>query len=96
MYGTGILYELDSSSRTSAGDDIAIRLIGASVSIDIVGSEQEPASLADMATIAPDDAPFTSAGWLSFGVLPRYIAFVGTADDVEASSCILNARGAIS
>lgn len=96
LYVTGKIYELSVSTTLAQSRTIALLVKGGSVNLDIVGSKELPTSLADMHTIAPEDAPFTEAGWLSFLMLPRYISFVGTADSVELSWGSLDDRGDIS
>lgn len=96
MYETGILYELSPFTQVNQPKTMGIRLIGDSVNItDILGSEQEPTSLTDMSSIAPEDIPFIESGWLSFAMLPRFISFVGTVDSMELSRGSLISKGLI-
>ena len=96
MYTTGILYEVEESQQSVLGVEIPIRLIGTSVSVTIYGSEEKPSAISEMEDIASDASPFIIADWLNFGSLPRFIAFVGTVDDIEVSNCRLVDNGAIS
>jgi len=96
MYSKDILYEVKKSQQSVFGVEIPIRLIGASVSVTIYGSEEKPNSISEMEDIANDASPFIIADWLNFGSLPRFIAFVGTVDDIEVSNCRLVDNGAIS
>lgn len=97
MYSVGILYEVQSEKEKRIAGSIPIRIISAAApSIIVYGSEEMPANVSDMADIASADSPFILAGWLTFYSLPKYISFVGTADDIEVSNIELIDRGAIS
>ncbi len=97
MYDTGRLYEVQETGRAKIGDKIPIRIIDAGApSIIIYGSEQKPVNVAAMADIASDVSPFIVADWYDFDALPKYIAFIGTADDIEVSNVRLVDLSAIS
>ena len=97
MYDVDILYEVQETGRSKIGADIPIRLISAlAPSIIIYGSEQKPSALADMQDIASESSPLIVADWYSFNSLPKFIAFVGSVDDIEVSNVRLVDKGAIS
>ena len=97
MYQTGKLYKSEKISATRAGCDVGIRLVGGPVSVTIYGGQTKPSSLGDMADIAePGRSPFTSAGWLSIGALPKFVSFAGTATGIEVANVTLTEEGDIS
>lgn len=97
MYSTGKLYEVEKSGQGKAGDTIPIRIISAvAPSIIIYGAEETPVSVAVMQDIASGDSPFIVADYYNFASLPRFIAFIGTADDIQVSNVRLKLIGDIS
>ncbi len=97
VYETGKLYETRKSGRTPIGVEIPIRIISAAApSLIIYGSEKLPANVSDMADIDNGvSTPYTAAGYIRVNSLPRYIAFIGTADSIEVSNVALDDKGAI-
>lgn len=90
MYTTGKLYEVEESGQSVIGAEIPIRLISAlTPSIVIYGSEQPPSAISDMQNIHTESTPLIVADYYRFNSLPRYIAFIGTVDDIEVSNCRL-------
>ena len=97
MYDVDILYEVKNEKDKRVSSTIPIRIISAAApSITVYGSEELPADVADMKDLASADSPFIVADWYSFNSVPRYIAFVGTADAIEVSNIELIERGPIS
>ena len=97
MYDVDILYEVEDLFLKRNASSIPIRIISAAApSITIYGSEELPANIADMQDLASADSPFIISDVYNFNSVPRYIAFVGTADDIEVSNIKLTPRGAIS
>lgn len=90
MYTTGKLYEVEESGQSVIGSEIPIRLISAvAPSIVIYGSEQLPSAISAMQNIHTESTPLIVADYYRFNSLPRYIAFIGTVDDIEVSNCRL-------
>lgn len=98
MANVNTLYRVKNSQVKTVLDSIPVRLEGATVSIDILGSLTKPSTLADMTTIGPYDgnALIEEAGWHDFNSLPYYIAFVGTADIIEVDNVMMKEIGVIS
>jgi len=91
MYTTGKLYEVSKSGRPVIGNDVPIRIISAlAPSIAIYGSEQVPDAVSDMQNIHSESTPIIVSDYYRFASIPRYIAFIGTADDIEVSNCKLD------
>jgi hypothetical protein len=97
MYTVGKLYKVETTGRSVIGTEIPIRLISAvAPSIIAYGSEQKPENIADMQDMASATSPFIVADYYRFNSLPRYIAFIGSVDDIEVSNCRLVEIGPIS
>jgi len=97
MATVNTLYRVKNSQVKTVLDSVPVQLVGASVSIDIVGSRTKPSSLSEMTTIGPfvdDAALIESEGWYNFSSLPYYIAFVGTADAIEVDNVQMKELGA--
>jgi len=66
----------------NTGPQAGIILKGATVSVNVFGSQTEPTDLTGMVDIAAGET-FVLAGAYSFVILPEWVAFIGEADSVE-------------
>jgi len=77
---TGKLYSAKAHSSANIGQTARLELRG-TVSIDIYGSEDEPAALADMSLVTTDTLAEDS--YYALDTLPTYVSFVGTSDVIN-------------
>lgn len=92
MYIVDKLYEVVSDGKVDAATGaVGIRFAGTGLSVIAYGSQKIPETVSEMSDLRLPDysGVITSEGWHSWGSLPRYIAFVGTAPTIETTNISL-------
>lgn len=90
------LYKVKPQNYRGNTDPTAIIILkGAVVSVGVLGRQALPAAQSDMVNLL-DAATIDAEGAYYFELLPRYICFTGTVDDIELVNYDVELIGAIS
>lgn len=93
MATVGKLYSVLAHTSNNIGQTARLELRG-TVSIDIYGSEELPATLSEMSLVTEDT--LVSDSYYALDTLPTYISFVGTSDTINVGGYDLTLIGDIS
>lgn len=74
----GVLYKLKRGNQTQ---NVGLVIKGATASVQVLGLNGMPATQDDMVDMT--DAQLLDEGAWPFAMLPQYVLFVGTADNIE-------------
>lgn len=79
----GKLYSVKANVSQNIGQTARLELRG-TVSIDIYGSEDKPATLAEMSLVTTET--LTDNSYYALDTLPTYVSFVGTSDIINVGA----------
>lgn len=81
---TGKLYLTKAHTSANIGQTAIIELKG-TVSLTVYGSEKDESELAAVTDLTPASEALTEDFYYPFDTLPKYIAFIGTADRINVA-----------
>lgn len=85
MLETGKLYSVKTNTLNDIGQTARIELKG-TVNLIVYGSEDEQDTVSELTAVSE---ALTADSYYSFDTLPKYIAFIGTADRINVGGYIL-------
>lgn len=84
MIETGKLYLVKTHTTANIGQTAIVELKG-NVSLVIYGTEEEPENVTDFNDLTPVSQALIADFYYPLDTLPKYIAFIGTADRINVA-----------